>query len=57
MLDRDLARVFELLSTTKKRPDATMTLNRYSHVLDPGELPQASLEALFVWSPSGLEEA
>jgi integrase len=37
--------------------DATLTLNLYSHVLDPGELPQGSLEALLVWSRSGLEEA
>jgi integrase len=35
--------------------DATITLNRYSHVLDPGEVRQTSLEALLVWSPSGLE--
>ena len=28
--------------------DAALTLNLYSHVLDPGEVPQASLEALLV---------
>ena len=31
--------------------DAPLTLNLYSHVLDPGELSQESLEALLVWSP------
>ena len=37
--------------------DAALTLNVYSsHVLDPGELPQESLEALLVWSPCGLGE-
>jgi integrase len=35
--------------------DAMLTLNTYSHVLDPGEVEQESLEALLVWSPSGLE--
>jgi hypothetical protein len=28
--------------------DAALTLSLYSHVLDPGEVPQASLEALLV---------
>jgi integrase len=28
--------------------DAALTLNLYSHVLDPGEVPQESLEALLV---------
>jgi integrase len=37
--------------------DATLTLNLYSHVLDPGELPQESLEALLVWPGCGLGEA
>jgi integrase len=37
--------------------DAAMTLNRYSHVLDPGEVQRESLEALLVWSPCGTEEA
>lgn len=31
--------------------DATLTLNLYSHVLDPGELPQESLEALLDAAP------
>jgi integrase len=35
--------------------DAMLTLNTYSHVLDPEELSQESLEALLVWSPCGLE--
>jgi integrase len=37
--------------------DAALTLNLYSHVQDPGELSQASLEALLVWSPSGLDKS
>jgi integrase len=37
--------------------DAAITLNLYSHVLDPGELPQESLEALLVWFPCGLDAA
>jgi integrase len=36
--------------------DAALTLNRYSHVLDPGKLSQESLEAVLVWSPCGTEE-
>jgi integrase len=35
--------------------DATLTLNLYSHVLDPKEVPQESLEALLVWPGCGLE--
>ena len=33
-----------------------MTLNIYSHVLDPGEMPQESPEALLVWSSCALDE-